>query len=274
MRRLELTFAIPMDIRRDFESVATYIHRLAGIGEQFSLYNKEDWPHLKNREDFQKIDRLPNNERIQLERLYGDGRDCAIFMGSRLREFNDVGQFPSLADYVDSFDQTWVNQCDDVRAFLGSIKAITDSLEHPPWAVRRMIGVFDDQLRLLVSVRKTLDLLKQTNLYRIEKGEAPVEKESNITIGQINGKVNINSTDNSVNVAIESSPIFGNLSSAINKSSIEEVQKAQLLAKVEDLKQAEGTGGFLQKYKDFMQSAANHMTVIAPFIPALTSLIT
>lgn len=263
-----------MDIRKDFESVATFIHRLAGLGEQFSRYNKEDWPHLKNREDFQKVYRLPDSERMQLEELYATGRDCAIFMGSRLQEFNNVGQFLSLAEYVDSFDRTWVNERDDYQVFLHKITAITDSLEDPPWAVRRMIDIFDNQLHLLASVRKTLDLLKQTNLYKIEKGELPVEKESNINIGHINGKVNINSTDNSTNISVDSSSIFDGLTNAIsNASTIEDQKKAQLLTKVEELKQAEGTVGFVQKYKEFMQNGANHVTVISPFIPALTSLI-
>jgi hypothetical protein len=263
-----------MKIRKDFESVATFIHRLAGLGEQFSHYDNQDWPHLMNREDFHRVYRLVDKERIQLEELHGKGRDCAGFMGTRLREFNDVGQFPSLAEYIDSFDHSWVNDSANLQAFIDKIKAITDSLEHSPWAVRRMIEVFEDQLRLLASVRKTLDLLKQTNLYRIEMGEAPVEKESNITIGQITGKVNINSTDNSTSVTIDSSSIFGGLSNAITNAPIEEKQKAQLLAKVEDLKQAEGSSGFVEKYKDFMQNAANHMSIISPFIPALTSLIT
>lgn len=262
-----------MDIRKDFESVATFMHRLAGLGEEFSRLNNKDWPHLKNREDFQKIYSLPDAQRIQLEELYANGRDCATFMEFRLRGFNDVGEFPSLTEYIDSFNGTWVNKRDDHQAFLEKIKVITDSLERPPWAVRRMIEVFDDQLRLLASVRRTLDLLKQTNLYKIEKGDAPVEKESYLTIGQINGKVNINSTDNSISIEIDSSSIFRGLSNAISGSSIEDKQKAQLLAKVEELRKAEGTGGFLQKYKDFMQNAANHMSVISPFIPPLTALI-
>lgn len=262
-----------MDIRKDFESAATFIHRLAGLGEKFSRYNREEWPHLKNREDFDKVYRLPDKERIQLEELYAKGRDCAIFMGSRLREFNDVGQFPSLADYVDSFDRTWVNERDDLQEFLEKIQTITESIENAPWAVRKMIDVFDDQLRLLAAVRKTLDLLKHTNLYKIEKGDAPVEKESGINIGHINGRVNIKSTDNSINITIDSSPIFSGLSSAISNAPIEEAQKAQLLAKIEELKQAEGTDGFFQKYKEFMQNAANHMTVVSPFMPALTTLI-
>ena len=111
-----------MDIRKDFESVATFMHRLAGLGEEFSRLNNKDWPHLKNREDFQKIYSLPDAQRIQLEELYANGRDCATFMEFRLRGFNDVGEFPSLTEYIDSFNGTWVNKRDDHQAFLEKIK--------------------------------------------------------------------------------------------------------------------------------------------------------
>lgn len=262
-----------MDIRKDFESVAPFIHRLAGIGDQFAHNNMETWSHLKNREDFSKIYLLPFKDRFQLEELYAKGRESASFMASRLHGFNDVGQFPSLTDYVDSFDGTWVHDHENLLAFLIEIQGITDVLEHPPWAVRRMIVVFEDQLRLLASVRKTLDLLKKSNLYKIENGEAPVEKESGITIGSINGKVNIHSTDNSTNITIDSSPVFSGLREAISQASIEASQKSALLESAERLQQSVGTGGFVQTYKSFMQAAANHMTVIAPFVPALTALI-
>jgi hypothetical protein len=262
-----------MHIRNDFESVATFLHRLAGLGEQFSRYDHEDWPHLKNREDFLRIYTLPTKHHIQLEELYAKGRDCAIFMGSRLREFNDVGQYPSLTDYVDSFVRTWVSERDDLQKFIDEVKSLVESLGHVPWAVRRMIDVFENQLRLLASVQKTLDLLKQTNLYKIENGEAPVEKKEGINIGHISGKVNINSTDNSINVSIESSSIFSGLRDAINAAEMDPRQKAQLLGKVEEMQQAEGSAGFIEKYKEFVQNAANHMTVVSPFIPALTSLI-
>jgi len=36
---------------------------------------------------------------------------------------------------------------------------------------------------------------------------------------------------------------------------------------------AKGTSGFTQKYQNFIASAANHMTVLAPFIPALTQML-
>lgn len=262
-----------MDIRKDFESVSTFLFRFAGIGEQFRRFDNNDWPHLKNREDFNRIYSLPDKERYPLEELYAKGRDCAGFMGSRLREFNDVGLFPSLAEYVDSFASTWAYEHEDLQEFIEGIKSLADSLKHPPWSVRRMIEVFEDQLRLLASVRQTIQLLKQTYLYRMEKGEVPVEKEPAINIGQITGKVNINSTDNSTNITITSSPIFSGLVEAISKSAIEEQQKTQLLARVDAMKQTEGTPRFVQKYKDFMQNAANHMTVISPFVSGLAALL-
>lgn len=262
-----------MDIRKDFESASTFLFRLAGLGNQFRRFNADEWPHLKNREDFNRIYRLPDEQRYQLEELYAKGRDCAIFMGFRLNEFNDVGQFPSLVEYIDSFVTTWAYEHEELQEFIKGIKSLADSLENPPWAVLRMIHVFEEQLRLLASVRQTIEFLKQTNLYKMEKGEVPVERESAINIGQITGKVNINSTDNSINIAITSSPIFSGLVEAISKSAIEEQHKAQLLAHVEAMKQAEGTPGFVQKYKDFMQNSANHMTVIAPFVPGLVTLL-
>jgi hypothetical protein len=32
-------------------------------------------------------------------------------------------------------------------------------------------------------------------------------------------------------------------------------------------------GTFLSKYQDFIAAAANHMTILAPFLPALSSLL-
>lgn len=262
-----------MEIRKDFISVETFLHRLTGIGQEFARFNSDDWPHYKNREDFHKIYKLPEAQCVQFEKLYGDGRDCAIFMSSHLKAFNEIGKFPSLVEYVESFQNNWVNQHESLQVFFDKTKKLIESLDNPPWAIRQMIELFGTQLRLLSSVQQTIELLRQTNLYKMEKGEVPVEREPSINIGQITGKVNINSTDNSINTTIVSSPVFLNLVEAVSKSSIEANQKMQILEQINAMKQAEGSSGFLQSYKDFMQNAANHMSIISPFIPTLTALI-
>jgi len=45
------------------------------------------------------------------------------------------------------------------------------------------------------------------------------------------------------------------------------------LERIDKLEQAQGTPGFLASYQAFMTAAANHMTVLAPFLPALAHLL-
>lgn len=48
----------------------------------------------------------------------------------------------------------------------------------------------------------------------------------------------------------------------------------ELLMRIEAMEQTIGKKGFVEKYNDFMQSAANHMTAFSPLIPTLTQIIT
>lgn len=262
-----------MKIRPDFRGAESLLHRLAGIGTEFARYSNEDWPHLKNNEDFQQICRLPFSQKHQFEEFYAIGRHCAIFMSSRLRDFNKVAQFPTFADYVDSFAGTWTYQHENLESFIVKIQLITDELMLRSWAVERMIELFWIQLKLLEAVRHTIALLKKSNIYLIDKGEAPMESPHTISIGNINGKVNINSIDNSTTHKLNSSLIFHELKTAISSSTIQESDKSQLLSKLDELKAAEGSPTYVQKYKDFVQNAATHMSVVGPLLPALTGLI-
>lgn len=95
-----------------------------------------------------------------------------------------------------------------LQAFTDEIKKMVGSFSICSWAVERMIAVFENQIRLLGSVRQTLELLLQTNLYKIEKGESPLERELLSTVPSINArKVYINSndksTDYSTNISVD-----------------------------------------------------------------------
>lgn len=48
----------------------------------------------------------------------------------------------------------------------------------------------------------------------------------------------------------------------------------EILTRIEAMEQNMGKKGLAEKYNDFIQSAANHMTVFGPFIPTLTQIIT
>lgn len=83
-------------------------------------------------------------------------------------------------------------------------------------------------------------------------------------------KVNINSNDNSTNnTTITPNEVFDKIQDII-KTQID--NNENLLKSLEDLKSSKGKPSFTHKYQAFINAAASHMTLIAPFIPALTQM--
>lgn len=89
-----------------------------------------------------------------------------------------------------------------------------------------------------------------------------------------NSRVNIHSTDSSQNsVHIGPENVFSGLRDAI-KSDISAPDRDVILGHIDQLESANQSKRFGAEYKDFIAAAANHMTLLAPFIPALTSFLT
>ena len=89
-----------------------------------------------------------------------------------------------------------------------------------------------------------------------------------------NARVNIQSSDSSTNVVnVESGILFDTLREAIRKSSLDSTVVQQLIKNVNSMQSAVGTKTFGERYKEFIAVAADHMTLIAPFLPALTQLL-
>lgn len=95
----------------------------------------------------------------------------------------------------------------------------------------------------------------------------------NINLHGTNARVNINSTDNSVNTSIEESP-FTSIKSAIQHGVPDQAEKSELLSRIAKLEKAKEQGSFTKAYQQLIGSAANHMTILAPFLPALTQMMT
>lgn len=116
-----------------------------------------------------------------------------------------------------------------------------------------------------------------------ERYKVKVRKETNqnnkeaiptISVGN-NSRVNIHSTDNSINIQINENNVFEELKKTIEKNISDNDEKAMLISKVEELKNTQNTKKFSECYKEFIALAADHITILAPFIPFLTqSLIT
>ena len=104
----------------------------------------------------------------------------------------------------------------------------------------------------------------------------PPVQPANITynLSGTGARVNVNSTDSSVNmISTEVSKVFAQVREAV--SQIPDPNARQEIGRaVDGMEQAHGSSNFLQKYQAFVTSAANHMTLLAPIIPAITGLLT
>ena len=111
-----------------------------------------------------------------------------------------------------------------------------------------------------------------------------VEKESkynskiNSGLGQTyninnqSGKINIHSVDQSVNYTLTANDeqLFKTLKDLARSVDSD----GQLEELVQELRDNVGNKTYAEKYNKFIQSAANHMTIFAPFIPMLSEFLT
>jgi len=125
------------------------------------------------------------------------------------------------------------------------------------------IGLYPNDIRTQIDRRRLM--LKKT------------EVGTSINIYHITGHNNrwvTNSQDHSVNVVTQSSDqIFASLRQEIESHVPSGEEQTDILSRLVALEQSQSSPSFKQRYIDFIAAAANHMTFIAPFIPALTEML-
>ncbi|MGG6360981.1 hypothetical protein ACQ5SI_17265 [Peribacillus frigoritolerans] len=116
---------------------------------------------------------------------------------------------------------------------------------------------------------------KETAFERIQAMIINNQDNSITNITGNNNRTNIRTTDNSKNTSIKVTEIkiFNQIKEAIKESDILATEKDKLISNVSELEESVGTSNYQSKYQNFIASAANHMTIIAPFIPELTKLL-
>lgn len=72
---------------------------------------------------------------------------------------------------------------------------------------------------------------------------------------------------------ITSNDLFVQLENAVQQQIGDEELKSELLRLVSEMQAKKETADYIRPYQRFMTSAANHMTVFAPFLPALAELL-
>lgn len=141
--------------------------------------------------------------------------------------------------------------------------------------------------RVIPSGTKEQYLVVDSGFHRGVRGmpdhyQVKVEKQSvyrKMSRGQVNytynishtERVNINSTDNSTNNHYSADDVT--LMDSLRSKAHGLDNENELIAAIDRMEESVGTNTFIEKYNAFIQNAANHMTLFAPFIPALTALL-
>ena len=108
---------------------------------------------------------------------------------------------------------------------------------------------------------------KQSNLKKTDREQ--VINQYNITNAD---KVNIHSTDNSITYQLTANDrsIMDTIRTLARGLENEE----EIISATDQMQENIGKQSFAEKYNAFIQSVANHMTIFAPLIPALSALLT
>lgn len=104
------------------------------------------------------------------------------------------------------------------------------------------------------------------------------EEEKKVTIiynlNGANSRVNNNSNDHSINV-VNMSPtdLFDEIRNVLKEGISDEAELRSLREIVNEMENSQNTNSFNKTYTNFITRAANHMTLISPFIPALSQMV-
>lgn len=264
-----------MDIRPDLISISPYISRLLGIADEFHR-NDNDWSHLKNKEDFRFIVRIPEHDRYKIDNLYSTGRDIAIFMASELRAVNyDYAKFPTLTSIIERFNDTWVyNNNPTISA---TAESICEKYDVNLWSVGQMCYLYTQQIQLLNSIKQTLNILRTTDLYKIENG-IPIMNNTTpnvVVTNSANSNININADNNNSTISINTDipELFATIKEHISKQNLQPDTEELILNKIDALSESYKQGTYTAAYREFMQDLSAHITVLTPFLAGLASLI-
>ncbi|MDH0144136.1 hypothetical protein [Aquipseudomonas alcaligenes] len=259
-----------MSIRGDLKEVEALISRLISIGGEFRAKDKW-WAHLKNGEDYNKVWRIQDQaKKIKIEKIYCDGRDMELFMSEALESINfDFTRYPTLTSIIEKLTNTWISQ--DLETPLSEAIKAHEELGLNNWAFGQMCATFQEQIELAKVVKQTLEHLKESTLYKVEnnlpvKTDNPTISISNIT----NSNIALNSNNAAQNINANEE-LFAKLIDAIKASEIQ--NKEPLVSAAEEMQLEAQSGSIFNSYKKFMALAADHMTVVSPFIPLLTALL-
>lgn len=163
-----------MNIRSDFAPSPWQLNTLLEYALVFER-NKYHWSHLKHKEDFSQVDTLDLEDSSPLDAIYAEGAQMASDMSYALRQFNNPDDYPTLTSFLrSSVIENIINKqkCNTLSSVLREAECKINELNRKrisvPWAIKKMLQLFERQIELLEYVRICLIGLEQSDIYKRE----------------------------------------------------------------------------------------------------------
>jgi hypothetical protein len=116
-------------------------------------------------------------------------------------------------------------------------------------------------------------LVKKAKLAEGQPAAPPTQVHNEYHLHGANSRVNVGSTDQSVNnVFVQPDEVFAKIRTELTGAIADVAEQAEVLKRLSELEQAQGTPAFTERLGNFLAFAANWTTVIMPFLPALTEI--
>jgi hypothetical protein len=158
---------------------------------------------------------------------------------------------------------TWITNTDQAMKQDHVLRTAPVSPAHYLQLLGQNVGMQHNEVRTQIDRRRFM--------------QKKAEGNTSITVYHVQGNNNrwlTNSQDHSVNVITQSSDqIFANLRQEIESKVPAGDEQKDILGRLSALEQAHNSPSIVQRYTEFIAAAANHMQLIAPFIPALTEML-
>jgi hypothetical protein len=134
--------------------------------------------------------------------------------------------------------------------------------------VQVLLRYFDTQRSILFAISEVFNLCEQGNEQVVDSLRNP-SKQGGITNIMIQTQEQVQDQE----IKINNQVMFEKIRRTIEESTIEKHTKKILEIQLENLEKSQGTPNVIRSYQEFIGTIADHITIIQPFIPFLTSLL-
>lgn len=176
--------------------------------------------------------------------------------------------------HIDDANDSILEELEQLKADL--VRTSSEGLQGKPYLKNLGLGAYLSGEMEGAGSQGLSEVRADIERKRLRKGQ-PAAAQNVTNVYHVYGhspRWNTNSTDNSINVvSISQEEIFAALKQEIVEKIQDGEERSDILQRLDALAKAQGTSSFADRYSDFIITAANYMTIIGPFIPALSELL-